>query len=169
MTAPAIVSLKKAGESVTLSVMSCAPASVGQYPEIEFTGIDSSKSLVKVAVPKASADRQFGRLGLTMQEIVGKTITISRDPNQTAPSKPYWGITLSDVQQPVPASTPAQAAVPTNGNGNGESGAALYAKTTDWALRTIIPKYAEAGIPITMEGTAAIVATLYIQANKQQH
>ncbi len=93
------VKLKQAGESITLGVDFCQPSETGQYPEIEFTGIDGAEP-VKVQVPKASCDRQMARLGIANYEgFAGKIVTISRDPNTKDASKPYWGITIKGAKQ----------------------------------------------------------------------
>lgn len=175
MSFPEKVKLTKAGESITLIVSACGPASVGTYPEIEFTG-KSGNRLVMVPVPKQSADRQLGRIPFSYQECVGATLTISRDANDKDASKPYWGITLAG-SAPVRADSPPQATAPAAQTGHpdggqpvkAESGVALYAKITNYVLDHVLPLYEEAGITPTMEGTAAICATLYIQANKNSH
>jgi hypothetical protein len=103
MSTPEQVALKKAGDTLTMNVLSCAKVPVGTYPDYDFTGIDSTRRLVVVRVPESAMKRQFARIDLTTETVVGKTITFSRDPNASAPAKPYWGINLADV------------AIPTNG------------------------------------------------------
>lgn len=97
------IKLKSAGESCTLTVTACAPATSGQYPGILFEG-DSDGTRVGVEMPPSSAQRQLDRLNLDSESVVGKTITISRDENKANPAKPYWGITLSGAK---PAAKPA--------------------------------------------------------------
>lgn len=106
MTAPEILSLKQAGDSVTLRVQSCGPLSIGKYPEVEIVGMDGNR-LCAVRIPQKSVDRQFARIDLTYPSAVGKTLTISRDPNTSDPSKPFWGISLA--KGATPQATRAQA------------------------------------------------------------
>lgn len=88
------IKLKSAGESCTLTVTACAPATAGQYPGILFEG-DADGARVGVEMPPSSAQRQLDRLNLDSESVVGKTITISRDENPSNPARPYWGITLA--------------------------------------------------------------------------
>lgn len=172
MTEP--IKLTAPGSSVTFLCSACFQVPVGRYPEIEFQGMDGTTPLV-VRVPKMSADRQLGRAGLTYEKCVGARLTISRDPNAADASKPYWGITLHGFEStagaapaarpaPVPAKpTPAAAppaAVPLEGH-------ALYERITDYVLGTIMPKYTAAEVPYDGGTVAAIVATLYIQAERK--
>jgi hypothetical protein len=95
MTATTIVSLKNAGDSITIGVESCRLMEVGRYPEVEFVGQDGNQP-VAVRVPKQSCDRQMERAGVaTYADFVGRIVTISRDPNRNDASKPYWGIRVS--------------------------------------------------------------------------
>lgn len=94
---PSVVTLKTAGDTLTMHVQTCELARVGKYPEVEFIGTDVEGRLIKLAVPKQSTERQFGRIGLDYAGAVGKTLTFSRDPNASDPAKPYWGITVDNV------------------------------------------------------------------------
>lgn len=107
MSEPEKVKLTTAGDTLTLQVMKCAPAAVGNFPGIEFTGITTDKRLVVLEVPKASTDRQLARLEVSYQECVGRTLIFTRDPNPGQPSKAYWGINFGEGQ-----SAPAVAAPP---------------------------------------------------------
>lgn len=74
------------------------------------------------------------------------------------------GVAAADAPAPVVATSPV---APANGAPPAsETKAALYKRITLYALEQIVPLYAAREIPITMEGTAAIVATMWIQANK---
>lgn len=162
-----LIKLKNAGESVTLQITACAPLAIGTYPEIEFTGTDG-RGAFSIRVPKKSADRQLERAGLTYASAVGKTLKFSRDANQIDASKPFWGIVVmggkpvlrDEATQAAPDPEPPEDAAPS------DKGAALYRKITEYVLERILPLYEEHGIAVTHEGTAAIVATMYIQANR---
>lgn len=164
--------LKNAGESVTFTCASAKLLTFGQYPEVEFAGRDGAREVV-VRVPQKSADRQLGRIPLTYAECAGKSLTIGRTANTSDPAKPYWDITsngtagsppAASASSPAPTTKPTPAAAPPAAEAL--EGSALYAKITAWVLREIVPQYANKGIPLSQEGTAAIVATLYIEANR---
>ena len=42
----------------------------------------------------------------------------------------------------------------------------LYLSITKWVLGEIVPLYADAGVPLSMEGTAASIHTLFINASR---
>ena len=87
-------------------VTSCAPAKTGKYPEVLFTGrVPETGEDVVVGMPASSAERQLGRMQTTMAEVAGETITISRDPNQSDATKPFWGINWGEPTN-LPASGP---------------------------------------------------------------
>jgi len=174
--------LKKVGDAATLRIMSCELMKIGTYPEIQFAGVDATGVVWSVKVPQRSADRQLERLNLTYKTAVGQTLTISRSPNAQVPSKPFWDVVVADMPvtaQPFVSPSPAaptsvdeppltrreQAAPPNIKREPGEKTSTLYARITDHVLTDIVPKYKAQGIPVTMEGTAAIVATVFIQAN----
>lgn len=184
MTEP--TKLTNAGDSITFTCTSAGVLTgadgtpLGKWPEVEFRGRDGGREVI-VRVPQKSADRQLGRIPLTYAECAGKVLTVSRDPNASEPSKPYWGVSL--VGTDVPASGGAvgggTAASPASSQAkptpavtapapDADTGAALYAKITAYVLRDIVPLYAAKGIPLTMDGTAAIVATLYISATRDR-
>ncbi len=198
MTAPEItvVPLKQAGESVTMRVLTCALLPFGKYPEVEFTGTDG-KQVIAVRVPQKSADRQLTRVALTYETAVGKDLTISRDPNQVDPSKPFWGISRFNGIVPIaPTAEPTAAARPQQCSRCNkpligqypvpvicESCAAAETKveppdklTTIFALQEKCFKHAlslamwakeNRGIEPTLEGVSALTAQTLIAANQQ--
>lgn len=175
MTFPEKVSLKKAGESITLTVQKCAPATVGTYPEIEFVGIADGR-LVVVPVPKVSADRQLARLLFNYEDCVKATLTISRDPNAKDANKPYWGITLAqgNGSAPVRADSAPQptAASVTPGvpdGGKPETPRDIYMAITKDTLAHVVPLYLDAGVEVDASAVAAIVATRFIAATRNGH
>lgn len=164
MTDATLVKLKNAGDSITIKVASCGKVPVGKYPEVSFIGTDG-RATVDVRMPLQSVERQFARLNLDYVKCIGETLTISRDPNASDPAKPYWGITVADASpngSPPKAAAPQTAAEPEPK----KSGAALYREITEYTLEKVVPLYVAKGIPLTMEGTAAIVATMYIAATR---
>lgn len=99
---PTLVKLTTAGESVTMKVASCEKNTVGNYPGFLFTGKDTRGNIITVEIPESSTKRQLDRLELTPASVVGRVVTISRDPNANSPAKPYWGLTLADAgDEPV--------------------------------------------------------------------
>lgn len=86
------IKLKNAGDKHTMDVQFCRKLPFGDFPEFEFQGRDGSV----VRVPESSTLRQFERLAVNEESIVGRRVTIKRDKNAKQPSKPYWGIYLED-------------------------------------------------------------------------
>lgn len=180
MTAPELVKLTKPDDAIAMRVTACGPMKIGDYPEVEYVGVIADGKTCAVRVPAKSSERQLDRLELTHASVIGQTILFKRDPSEN-PKKPYWGLYVADEPIDAPqkvsaasapkveataAATSAQSEPLSNG---AKSGAALYAKITDFALEKIVPKYQEKGIQITMEGVAAITATLYIAATRNHH
>lgn len=173
-----VVKLKQAGETVSFTVESCGKVGVGQYPEVEFIG--EGMSLV---MPQKSADRQLERAGLTYASAVGKRLRFSRDENKTDASKPYWGITVLESEanngggvksaqgnasqgdaRPKAGTSPVSAPQP--GASSAEFSDPRYEAITDYVLVNIVPRYKNRGIICDASATAAIVATLYINASR---
>jgi hypothetical protein len=172
------IKLKAAGDKHAMQVATAAKLTFGQYPEIEFVGRDGSV----VRVPEVSAMRQLGNLSLTLDGIVGKRITIKRDPNAKQPAKPYWGIYLEDgngngsggasapaagastsdrVSQPTSPQPPTQAAPTT---GAKEKDSALYLRMAKFALTDVRKLYEGEAMDFPPEVAASITATLFINA-----
>lgn len=177
-TSENIIQLKQAGDGITLRVRKCEKMKIGTYPEVEFTGVDATGRECVVRVPEKASDRQLERAGLTRDTAIGHTLNFTRDANGQDPKKPFWGVTVADApidapqrvatapaakpsaQQPTPSGAPEAP----NAEVHTEKRSVLYEKITDHVLKKIVPKYVSAGIPITQEGTAAIIATLFINA-----
>lgn len=171
MTVPAILSLKQAGDAVTMHVETCALLAFGKYPEVEFTGKDGGR-LIAVRVPQKSADRQLTRIALTYATAVGKTLTISRDPNQVDPSKPFWGISqfngsvspssaVAAAQSPEPEPAPDPAS---------DKLKAIFALQDECFKHAMgMAKYAagKLGTDPTLEGISALTAQAMIEASRQ--
>jgi hypothetical protein len=197
-TAEALLKLKNPGDRATLTVASCALLPFGDYPEVEFIGVDSEGGTVAVRVPQSSADRQLARIERTYESVVGDVITIKRDPNSKQPSKPYWGLYLessgakngrasSEARSAVGATPepkrvpPATVQAPVSRadvervldaapvEQQGASGAELYLKITKWVLKEIPQYYEVAGLTPDADTIAAISATLFIQASRNGH
>jgi hypothetical protein len=191
MTALPITKLTKAGESLTLNVMACAKVPVGQYPEVEFSGIDiESRTATAVRVPESSANRQLARLNLTYADCVGKTLRFSRDPNASQPSKPYWGISVTQDSVPknsIPREPDTDGAMlafrggdeppPPDDHDHPEAPPPARAPLSNGKLAASFNLYDECfghALKLTSEAaaqnfkvdTAAIAATLFIQANR---
>lgn len=171
------IKLKNAGDKHTMDVASCAKLAFGDYPEYEFVGRDGSK----VRVPEVSAKRQLERLELTADSIVGRRVTIKRDPNSKNAAKPFWGLYLEDgaksngsgaanaatpgsptsgaVSQP-PHSSPA----PTQASDEKEKLNKVYGRCLDHVLAVEVPKLKAAGVTVTHEGVSAMTSTLFIAA-----
>lgn len=171
------IKLKLAGEKHTLDVARCRLLPFGNDPEIEYEGRDGSK----VWVPQASSDRQLARLNLTMESVVGRRVTIKRDANSVKGRPPFWGIYLEDANgtggaQSAPRQAGATSAAKETSqtvtapsapapSGHEEKASTLYARVTAYVLGTIAPMYAKAGIPMSDQGVARCVNTLFINAN----
>lgn len=181
-TTPERVQLKTAGQSLTMLVETAEAVPVGKYPEYAFVGTEQgTRRVVEVRVPKASADRQLGRLELALGEVVGLTLLFSRDENPNDASKPFWGITKvggggngtggGALPRPAattqPAAPPAPVAPPSQPNGEKPHGWALYRAITAKVLDELPALYEAAGIPLTADATVAAVATIFIQAERR--
>jgi hypothetical protein len=181
-----VLELKKPGDGATLRVIACEKMKVGAFPEVEFIGVDESGKTCAVRISEKAADRQLERGDLTRESVVGETMTFARSPNAQTPSRPFWDVVRADApidaprrvahvaQSPRPAASAASApslahreqeAVNANG-GAKEKSSVLYERITKFAIDRITPLYKDAGIPVTMEGTHAIVATLFIEAKR---
>lgn len=110
MQDPTLLKLRNAGEMAILKVASCAPLKMGQYPEVSIVGQavirdELTNQWFEVRMPEKSAVRQFERMNLEYREAIGAILKISRDPNQSDPSRPYWGATLVQRAGEVPTPT----------------------------------------------------------------
>lgn len=179
--APVLLSLKQAGESVTMRVTGCAPLAIGKYPELEIVGTDGAQ-LVAVRMPIKSAERQFARANLTYADALGKTLTISRDPNNLDASKPYWGITVQpNGSAPVAATAPQQQPPPEYGPpipgldvpelpDARKKLASIFALQDDCFKHALtLSKYAaeKYQVALTLEGISALTAQAMIEASRQ--
>lgn len=186
---PEVLVLKQPGHGVSIRVTACDKMKIGNYPEVEFAGVDADGRFVAVRVPQKAADRQLDRLQMTYAQTLGQSLFIGRSANGQDPSKPFWDVTEAEAPitapqkvpnvapaapaaraaQATPASAPV-APIADEQSSELQNGALkksdLYGKITDHVLDKIVPKYAAKGIPLTQEGTAAIVATLYISATR---
>ena len=97
----AILKLKAAGESHTMTIKGCEVAK-GQYGEqVKFDGTDGNT----LYLPKESADRQLARCGFIVEDdegsrvdygaVEGNALTFSRDPNPKPGSSPFWSIAVA--------------------------------------------------------------------------
>ncbi len=172
------VKLAKPGDALTIAVTACAKATTGTYPGIEFFGTDGGKQVV-VEVPQSSADRQLGRLSLTYEGCVGKTLTFSRDPNAANAAKPFWGISLAAKPNGVANGTAKPALGPESGHIAGlDDGpnttpaektnteklndlARVQAACFTHAL-ALANRAKDAGVTVTLEGLSALTAQLLI-------
>lgn len=175
------IKLKNEGDRHTMTVADCQKLTFGRYPEYEFTGTDGSV----VRVPESATLKQLGRLDRTAQTIVGCRITIKRDKNSSDASKPYWGLYLeegSGANGTGGAASAATVAVgnapermrtatttPTPASPEKPKGYALYKQITAQVLKDMPAQYAAAGIPLTSDATAAIIATVFIAAERNGH
>lgn len=167
--------LKNAGDKHTMDVASCGELPFGRYKEYEFVGRDGSK----VRVPKVSAERQLGRLSLTAESVVGRRVTIKRDPNAADPTKNFWGLYLEEsgangngtsgasngataaggqqaAREVTPAATTQPAPPPR------EKRSAIYLAQTQWVLDKIVPLYEAKKISVNANDVHAMVAVLFI-------
>lgn len=196
MNAPETVKLTTVGATLTMHVQSCKDSTTGQYPDVEYIGTDVEGRLVRVNVPKVSSERQLGRIGLTNETAVGKTLTFSRDPNAKIPSKPFWGISVDNVaaisaarpngnaskakqginlghipgldDEPPPPDDAAPAGQPAHD-------AAKERLRSIFKLQEICFTHAlkmaaiaeEKGVTVTLEGLSALTAQSMIEANRR--
>lgn len=117
------IELKAVGQEAVLHVDSCKLASVGKYPEVEFTGTDTHGILAMIVVNQKSTDRQLGRLALTYQTAVGQSLRFSRSDSGD-PSKPFWDINFADPND-------APASLVTAGNSDKDTTVRLVSASAD--------------------------------------
>jgi hypothetical protein len=122
---PELLKLRSAGEMVFLKVSTCSPMKIGQYPEVSITGQAVVRGALidkwfEVRIPEKSAIRQFERMKMDWADAKGCVLKISRDPNQTTPERPFWGITLAAEGEPIP--TPTIPVVPPRASQTAKSG-----------------------------------------------
>lgn len=171
MTGPSVVQLKQAGDSLMFAVTRCEVAKTGNYPEVEIEGVDGDRAVL-VKMPRQSADRQLTRLDTTYAGIVGKIVTISRDPNKQDASKPYWGLTINGdaPTNGKPAAPPAQApqAEPSTDDRTVKLKAVFALQEVCFTHALKLAGAAEkAGITPTFEGVSALTAQAMIEASRR--
>jgi hypothetical protein len=174
MSDPIVIPLKVAGDSLTMAVTHCAPSTRGKYPGVEFIGTDGPRE-VMVEMPKVSADRQLGRLSLSMQTVVGKIITISRGANADDATKPYWNVAVvgngappktngaASVQQPEPPPPDDEPEEATSRSAKLRAVFALQEVCFTHALK-LAEIALQAGVPANLEGVSALTAQALIEA-----
>ena len=93
-TTKGVIKMPSEGDTLTMHCVRCEVVE-GQFGEqIKFT--DSRGDAL--FLPRASADRQLGRIGFADAEMViygdvdGQTLVFSRDANPKMPAKPFWSI-----------------------------------------------------------------------------
>ncbi len=102
------VELPNPGDSLTMLVTECHPATSGNFPGIEFFGMDGGR-LVVVEIPTATTQRQLERLKLSSRQVVGKILTLSRSFKTAANGRPFWNIEVVGQGNGAP---PASSSVP---------------------------------------------------------
>lgn len=152
---------KLAEGPITLTVMS-VELSEGNYgPQYRFTGEDGTA----VFVSESSATKQLGRIGLTVESVVGKTIFLEQvQKNGTR----YTNIALSTpgaaAARPA-ASAPAAAAAPAPRR-SVEELAAIYQQCVDQAMITIGNRLMDSATPFDGAVIQSAAATLFIAATR---
>ena len=192
---PNYVKLKNAGDAIVVHVESAKVNTSGKWPTLDFAGTDAkTHQPVVVAVPQKSAERQMERIGLTVDACPGLTLGISRAASDD-PAKPYWNLAVVGEHEvkPAPRREPASEFIP----GHPVSGSPpeppplddedapefaaapapvrdlpvvdpLYQRITEWVLAEVVPMYDKANIPADANAVAAMVATCFIQANRNR-
>lgn len=173
MTGPSVVQLKQAGDSLMFAVTRCELSKTGNYPELEIEGVDGDRAVL-VKMPRQSADRQLTRLNTNYAGLVGKIVTISRDPNKTDASKPYWGMTINGDAPKQNGALPTNTAPSQNEAGppaNSRAtilGAVFNLQELCFTHALKLATAAEkAGMAPTFEGVSALTAQAMIEASRR--
>lgn len=162
-----ILKLQNEGDTHTMMIRKCEEVA-GQYgQQVLFS--DGTDTLY---LPKESADRQLGRLGLDDYEaVVDMNLTFSRDPNPKKGAKPYWGIRYAGAE-PVEAKPSKRIETP-----KGEMPAPMSNVTLVERRDKIVSQYlslwetvaghltrtaAKNDLPIDAEAIQAATATIWI-------
>lgn len=126
-----ILKLQNEGDTHTMLIRKCEEVA-GQYgQQVLFS--DGTDTLY---LPKESADRQLGRLGLDDYDaVVDMNLTFSRDPNPKKGAKPYWGIRYAGAE-PVEAKPSKRIEAP-----RGEMSAPMSNATLDDRRGKVMTQY----------------------------
>lgn len=189
------IKLKNVGEDATFLVTRCEPGS-GRYPDVEFEDENGNVYPMPKSAAERQLDRAGRTMDTVVGHVVrisrgenkqdaskpfwnlevvggaerngggnGRAASAARQTGHTATHT-----TTSATAQPRPATRAdvereldAEPAEPK------KSGYALYRQITERVLADMPTLYKNAGVPLTADATAAIVATLYIQANRNGH
>lgn len=93
-TTNGIIKMPATGDTLTMHCVKCEVVEGRFGEQVKFTNTRGDA----LFLPRATADRQLGRIGFADAEMVlysdvdGQTLVFSRDPNDKMPDKPYWGI-----------------------------------------------------------------------------
>lgn len=171
------------------SVVRDVPSSYG--PEVKFVGQTATDPDVAIFLKPETAERQLGRIGLTLDSVVGQTVEFAKPdkyidinrcdqqpttrltppPTVVAPPAAVAAATkMGFTSGPhVPGLDPAPAPAPVATPSTADRLTALFAlydKCFDHAALTS-KRLAAVGITTTHEGIAAQTATLYIAAKER--
>ena len=96
------VELKKAGDTLLLTVEHVffnPPTATHRYPDFTLKG-QSPQGPAMVYIPEDACRRQFTRMKMEPEDAQGLTIRVSRAPNSSDPTRPYWNIGAADPEKP---------------------------------------------------------------------
>jgi len=151
--------LKLALGPVTMTVASAVETEGNFGPQVCFT----SEIGDALYISEKSASGQLGRLNLTLESCVGRTLYFEQIKKD---GKTFTNIALASgaaaSAQAAPAAAPASRApsmtVP--------EAAAIYAECVDKALATLGTRCEDAGIPMDASAIQAAAATLFIKVTR---
>lgn len=95
------LTLENAGDAATFTVSSARTVQTKFGTKLVFSGTDEDGTGVETPlIPDTTGMKQLDRLGLTMETVVGETLTFSRAPNPSG--KPYWNIDVASLAPVAP-------------------------------------------------------------------
>lgn len=193
----AIIRLVQGGPGVTLLVAAIADdKDTRNNPQWKFVGRAGTDHDAAVFLSTGTAQRQLTRIGLDRASAIGKSlefvkngkgfIDVSHATEQLAApltgertsAAPTPAAAPAVTRTPAPAAAAPAAAPASNGTTDPEAERArkrehwqksslLYAFCEDHVLKNSIPKMVRANVPVTHEGTAAQIATLFDRLYEQ--
>jgi hypothetical protein len=155
---------------VTLTVAAIATVTSEKFNTLQFMLTDTNGDTLYVG--RDAALKQFARLGLTEETIVGETVRVERVEKNGTKFTNFYRATPGSVSAPAAAGSasadaapaaPARAAVAPM---DLATAAALYSQCVDKAIATLAVQCEAAGIAFDASAIQAAAATLFIRVSK---
>lgn len=145
--------------------MAVSQVTTEQVEGVDYKLFSDGKS--EILIPASTVKSQLTRLTVDAAEgLVGKTVKFGRSHKLSRYGKPYWDIDLAAGAQPSPASN-GKPPVSETENTEKPRLDRLYIRATRLVIDEVIPLYTKAGIGCSDTAVAAMAATIFIAATKE--